>query len=251
MSQGLYVKQVYVCGGTNANSKINGIRITYSDGSRFQKGNFPDTKTNWLDDFDNFGIPNLKPPKCQTLNIDVGEGERVTEIEMRGSGNGKWLARLRIKTNKNKQLYISKNYCSSFVGIPTGCKYPKEHKMTGSQLGEGIILGIMGHEEKNIRSLKFRMLRKVNSRKVTNVKFHDVPQPQLISLDSMTLDNAAETDRTKENCQKYDEKHIEERKWEESHKHLVGVGIKGTIPVIGVGINGKTSTRTLKQRVLF
>ena len=177
MSQGLYVNKVYVCGGTDRDGKIDGIRITYSDGSTAGQGHLSGNNA-----------------KCQTLNIDVAGGERVTEIEMRDSGDGQWLARLRIKTNHGDELFISKNYRSSLAPVLGVCIYPTEYKRTGAELGEGIILGMAGADEWNIRYLKFSLLQQVTDENVTDVQSTNLPEPVLEDILDVPKSNPTQTD---------------------------------------------------------
>ena len=122
MSQGLPVVSVHACGGTGTDGKINWIKIVYSGGHSSEQGQRSGT--------------------CKSLYIDVEGGERITEIEMRGPGDGQWLARLRIKTNRGGDLLISKNYSGGFLGQ---CNYADKRVRKGDELGEGIILGIRGN----------------------------------------------------------------------------------------------------------
>ena len=217
MSQGLYVKQVYACGGTGTSgmtSVVKGIKITYSDGSTDQQGHF-------------FGAM----ASCKTLDIDVQGGERVTEIEMRGPGDGQWLARLRIKTNKGNELFVSKNYCGFW-----SCNYADKYEMKGAELGEGIILGMSGQQEKgdtgnqpHIRCLTFRLLQKVTDREVINVQLSNLPEPKLVGLDSVEKPNPSKTDVViGGTCIEYKERDTEGGSWTESTTDSIGGQFKIT-----------------------
>ena len=214
MYQGLYVKRVYACGGTGTSgmtSVVKGIKITYSDGSTDQQGHF-------------FG----SMASCKTLDIDVEGGERVTEIEMRGPGDGQWLARLRIKTNKGNELFVSKNYCGYF-----SCNYAKKYEMKGAELGEGIILGMSGQQEKgdtgnqpHIRCLTFRLLQKVTSTELTDVQITNLPQIRLKNVADVSKDNPTETDQVVA-CSGpvYEKSHSDSTSWSFTDQHLAGVGV--------------------------
>ena len=180
---------------------IKGIRITYSDNSTAEQGHFSGT--------------------CKTLDIDVPGGERVTEIEMRGPGDGQWLARLRIKTNHGDELFISKNYCGLFW-----CEYPTKYELTGDELGEGIILGMIGHEEWHIRCLAFRLLQKATKYELTNVQITNRPPIQLKSLASVVKANPTEEDSV-DACSgsTYTFSRRNEVSWSGTSQHVAGVTV--------------------------
>ena len=222
MYQGLYVKRVYACGGTGTSgmtSVVKGIKITYSDGSTDQQGHFSGEKAS-----------------CKTLNIDVEGGERITEIEMRGPGDGKWLARLRIKTNHGDELLVSKNYRGN---------YPTKYERKGAELGEGIILGMAGKQEKgdtgskhHIRCLRFHLLEKVTDTELTDVQITNLPQIRLKNLAEVTKDNPTETDQVIA-CSGplYGKSHSNQLSWSFSDQHLAGVSVsvKYSSPTLAIG----------------
>ena len=170
ISQRQVIKKLEVWSKENG---LSAIDITYSDGTVETAGKSKDNHEG-------------------SFEIDYGNGERVTEIQIFGLRNYK-VFKIEIKTNKARSF----NPGSSSEGqLRLIFAFNPEMFVNYKQpVGSGIIIGMYGRHGETINALGFKMLRKINSLTITNVEYDmqglNLNPPRPVSSLDVTLANAS------------------------------------------------------------